>query len=151
MQQKNELINSLKYALPYMSIIIGALGLCVMIYTINLRFDALLYARTINGIRKYFAEKSELNINQLFNYHVLPLSIYRPPYFEPSYFLIVVFGFALINTGYFIFAIWMLFNVQAWILILSIIIGIIIHVSIYKYLAFYRETKYFNNLPLPTS
>lgn len=37
--------------------ILGLIGILLCVYVINMRLDAILYARTINGIRRYFYGK----------------------------------------------------------------------------------------------
>lgn len=80
-------------------------GVGVLFYIINLRMDAILYARTINGIRKHFYDKSELDINIKLRTRVLPQSPHQPAYHEKMYFGPVVFSFAVFNTLYLVFAI----------------------------------------------
>jgi uncharacterized HAD superfamily protein len=79
--------------------LIVLVSLCVLGYITNLRCDAVLYARTINGIRNYFYEK-KLDIESESRYRVLPKRTQAPRYFEPSYFLFVVLAFATVATGY---------------------------------------------------
>jgi hypothetical protein len=70
--------------------VVTVLGLCVLGYVINLRCDAILYARTVNGIRKYFSESSGLTVDQDVRFRVLPKSAHLPHYIEGPYFLFVV-------------------------------------------------------------
>jgi hypothetical protein len=117
--------------------VVAVLGFCVLGYVINLRLDALLYARTItsiseffkhyiNGIRKYFSECSGLTLEQDIRFRVLPKSAYFPRYIEYPYFCFVVLTFAIVGTGYF-FAGWYFYWVASkwdiglgfWLLILQ--------------------------------
>lgn len=79
-------------------------GVGVLLYIANLRMDAILYARTINGIRKYFYDGAELDINMKLRTRVLPQSPHQPAYHEKAYFWPVVFSFAVFNTLYLSFA-----------------------------------------------
>ena len=58
------------------------------VYVINLRCDAVLYARTINGIRNYFYETKKLDIESENRYRVLIKRTQTPRYFEPTYFFV---------------------------------------------------------------
>lgn len=80
--------------------IISAVGCAVMLYIMNLRHDALLYARTVNGIRKFFYDKAEIDITTKLRMRALPQTTALPAYFEGRYFLPVVFAFALFNSFY---------------------------------------------------
>jgi len=84
--------------------IISLIGLCVLCYIVGLRLDALLYARTINGIRKYFYDTERLDLQYKSSMRVLPQSPHIPPYFERHLFMPVVFSFALLNSSYFLIA-----------------------------------------------
>src|SRR4029077_2541774 len=78
----------------------GLIGLFVMVFIINLRLDALLYARTVNGLRNKFCNDSGLTIAEELPFRVLPLSIHQPRYFEWHYTIVVIAVFALIDTAY---------------------------------------------------
>ena len=54
---------------------------------INSRLDATLYAKAVNGIRKYFVEQENINIEKkqigrLDEYLVLPTDIKKPPFLK---------------------------------------------------------------------
>ena len=78
-----------------------AVSFCVLAYLVNLRCDALLYARVVNGIRSHFYATSALSGERLFNVRVLPRSTSLPRYFEPFFFSFVVAAFALVSAGYY--------------------------------------------------
>jgi hypothetical protein len=42
--------------------LVALIGLCMMAYLVNLRLDGLQYARTVNGVRKFFYNRSRLPI-----------------------------------------------------------------------------------------
>jgi hypothetical protein len=79
---------------------VALIGLLVLGYVVNLRCDALLYARTVNGIRRYFYELGSLDIETELRYRVLPTQTQTPQYWESWYFLFVVAAFAVVGTSY---------------------------------------------------
>ena len=92
-----------RLALPLavLFLVISLVGFCVLFYIINLRTDALLYARTVNAIRKRFYDEAKgINRDTKLRMRVLPQSPVLPDYWEPRYFLPVVVSFALFNTLY---------------------------------------------------
>jgi hypothetical protein len=80
---------------------LSMVGLCVLGYVVNIRCDAILYARVVNGIRNYFYGRAELEPSSERSIRVLPTDIELPPYFEPTYFGFVVAVFAIIGAAYF--------------------------------------------------
>ena len=126
--------------------IVSVLGACVLGYMINLRCDAILYARTVNGIRKYFSETSGLTLEEDVRFRVLPKSAHLPPYFEGPYFLFVVLTFAIVGTTYFSagwYFYWIANNWQIgpnfWLLVAS---APWLHLFIYAWLSQHRERRY---------
>jgi len=131
----------------------AALGVLMMSYILNLRFDALLYARQVNGIRKSFFDSSELSPVIRTKLSVLPVITSIPKYLEREYFEPVVFTFALINSTYVLFgaAFWSravstanLDKVQtSWDLaLLSFVGALLFHWVLYCTMAKYREKSY---------
>lgn len=90
--------------ISFLLLAVSLAGVGVLFYIVNLRMDAILYARTINGIRKYFYDRAELDINIKLRTRVLPQSPHQPAYHEEAYFWPVVFSFAIFNTLYLAFA-----------------------------------------------
>lgn len=128
--------------------IIAFVGLFICIYLINLRLDAILYARTVNGIRKYFFDNAELDINYKNRLRVLPQSPKKPKYLETPYFLWVVVVFGLVNALYFSFGSYIFYfkyikpNWAITVGVLSYVIFLVIHVTWYAWLSNYRERAY---------
>jgi len=91
-------------------VVIAVVGFGVMLYVANLRMDAVLYARTINAIRKkyYDLNLSDIDINMKLRTRVLPQSPHLPRYNESRYFSPVVFTFSIFNSFYFICALYVL-------------------------------------------
>ena len=80
---------------------VAAIGFLVLGYLVNLRCDVLLYARAVNGIRRYFYSTSPFSLEDELRVRILPKTLGFPLYFEPAYFLFVVLTFAVVGTGYF--------------------------------------------------
>lgn len=91
------------YATPLalFSSVVGVVGLLVLGYMTNLRLDAILYARSVNGVRDYFYSRSDTPESVKSSIRMLPTSTRLPKYWEPSYFGFVVGALALVDTVYF--------------------------------------------------
>jgi uncharacterized HAD superfamily protein len=139
----------LTFLVPLTGVAIWALGFCLMIYVVNLRLDALLYARTVNGVRKYFYDKSPIDYPKELKMRVLPRTPTQPRYYEWSYFLAVIGVFALLNTIYPVIGIsWSVVHHQGhilneWYYTIAIpLVLFLVHFAAYIGLVYYRETKY---------
>lgn len=93
-------IDDLGVALGAALILIALVGLTVFFYIVNLRMDVILYARTVNSIRKHFYDQAEMGIDEKLRMRVLPQSPLQPSYYERAYFWPVVAAFALLDTFY---------------------------------------------------
>ena len=127
------------------------IGLFVMMYLANLRCDALLYARAVNGIRRHFYAGTHLLAgNNETDIRGLPTDVRLPRYFEPCYFLFVVLTFGAVGTAYLLAAIYLYGLAVSWIpngrfwLRLSgvAMISLLIHVGAYWLLTLFREHGY---------
>lgn len=78
-------------------IVVALIGISMMLYVTSLRSDVMLYARTINAVRRYFYDHSQLNPRQRKNYMVLPDDKY---FFVGADFYPVVSVFTILNTSY---------------------------------------------------
>ncbi|MGO9454366.1 MAG: hypothetical protein ACLQDV_25455 [Candidatus Binataceae bacterium] len=155
-----ELQRSLRLLAGHSSLILFGFGfivvvsLCVMGYIINLRCDAALYARTINGIRNYFYEK-KLDIESENRYRVLPKSPLTPRYSEPLYFIFVVLAFAIVGTAYWTLGLLFffaptryLFPAAQWRFLrlpgfwLALVACPLAHIMLYELIINYRERSY---------
>jgi uncharacterized HAD superfamily protein len=141
--------NELSPLVPGTGGLIWLLGLCVMLYVVNLRLDALLYARTINGIRRHFYDRSGIHYPEELKTRVLPRSTFQPRYFEWHYFLSVIAVFALLNTLYLILAFaWYLHHVSCdgaaivWASLATCVVSLFLHYLAYWGLTRFRETRY---------
>lgn len=130
--------------------VISLVGFGVLLYVISLRMDAILYARTINAIRKRFFDETSLDIDTKLRTRVLPQTPFQPEYLEHLYFLPVVMSFALFNTFYLFWALTLaggteLTNISfetiprwAWLGIAFLIV----HYGVYRWYARDREHSY---------
>jgi uncharacterized HAD superfamily protein len=98
--QMSQFIYPLTILAGVVSLAISIVGFLVIIYIMNLRMDVILYARTVNGIRKHFYDKADLDISSKLNLRTLPQTPSLPAYFERLFFLPVVISFAVFNTLY---------------------------------------------------
>lgn len=136
-----------KYYFFIIFLFISFIGLGVFCYIINLRLDVILYARTVNSIRKYFFDYAPLAIDYKLKLRVLPQSSLLPNYHEISYFYPVVTVFAIINTLFLFFSFY--------IIILSLELNIffssiyfIAHYLIYYFYSKYRDHGYLKSFIL---
>ena len=91
-------------AAPYFALVLLAIalvGFSMMAYTINLRLDVLLYARTVNGIRRYFTLQAKIPPVVEAGVRVLPRSVHQPSYSEFGFFGWVVLAFSILDSVYF--------------------------------------------------
>ena len=91
-------VPSLKLYGGMLLVVISFAGGAVMVYIMNLRLDAILYARTINGIRKYFYDRAPVDLNTRLSMRILPQAACLPEYFEGLFFLPVIVTFAILNS-----------------------------------------------------
>lgn len=134
-----------------LGIIVSLVGLCVFGYMVNLRLDALLYAKTINGLRQHFFNKSGIKYSDEIAFRTLPRTIHQPHYLELNYFGFVALAFIILNSFYLLAGIWYYFGGINWhtltglMIVLSILIFVaILHIGIYIGLGKNRERGYFN-------
>ena len=111
-------------------ILISMTGLCICIFIINKKINSVYYARSVNGIRKYFIDKSDIKISE---YIVLPTVINFPRYFQSSFLCSIIFAFAIINSVFLFFAFWVMGCKYFSFAIL--VLFIIVHISIYWFWA----------------
>jgi len=118
--------------------VIALVGFCVMAYVTNLRMDVILYSRTVNGIRRHFANRSGLPLDHLQTTLALPRTIDRPSYAEATFFIWVVGAFALMNSVYVYAAAWLKFQCGSTIALLFFVL----HFLVYFGLAWHRQHCY---------
>lgn len=143
-----EAIFSLRLLLSAILIVISLVGFGMLLYIINLRMDAVLYARTINAIRKHFYDGLNIDINKKLRMRVLPQTPFQPQFMEHQYFLPVVLSFALFNSFYLFCSLIIISGATAteitipwWSWVVAIVF-IIIHYLAYQWYAWHREHSY---------
>jgi uncharacterized HAD superfamily protein len=95
-----QFLHVVKAVTAIISLVIASVGVCVFLYVVNLRMDAILYARTVNSIRKHFFDMAPIDKRMKVQTRVLPQTASVPAYFEGSYFLAVAASFAIFNSLY---------------------------------------------------
>ena len=63
-------------------LVVSLLGFLVATIIVSIRMEMILYARTINGVRRYFALACKADDLHLSDYLMLPTSDTKPPFFE---------------------------------------------------------------------
>lgn len=92
-------------------LLVGLVGTCISLLIIDVRLDASLYARSVNGIRKYFVEREKMATANTANerqvrldpslYVVLPTNIAKPSLTKLSINgWVLVIMFTIVNTAY---------------------------------------------------
>lgn len=141
-------------ASPITSILAAAIalsGICMMAHLINIRLEALHYARAVNGIRKYFYKRAGIDLSEEFSMRALPRTITQPRYWELSRFGWIVAAFSILDGVYSlvpakIVSDWLWVSLSADYQILCMILFFIsicfVHFGIYWLLVRYHETRY---------
>lgn len=80
--------------------LLALVGCCVFVYLLNLRMDVVLYARTINGLRRYFYDRLDEPAQVVVETSVLPRATNVPKYHEVAYFYPIIISLLLIDTAY---------------------------------------------------
>jgi hypothetical protein len=129
-------------------IVVAFLGFFVNLSIVSMRMEMILYARTINGIRRFFAElgqneNSTGKIKSLAKFLILPTSDKQPPFYESGramFWQVCMIGF--LDALIFLLAIQNLTSI-GW--FYSSVIGFLFgltHWFIYWIMAFNREKKW---------
>jgi uncharacterized HAD superfamily protein len=135
------------FSASLVSLVIFFVGICVVTYIMNLRFDAILYARSVNGIRRYFYQLSQKDIFELKKTKVLPTSVSAPLYTEWRFFYFVILALSIINGMYLLIGIFIIVpEIRGHHLLLlglyAEVISLSISTVIYIWLSNYREKIY---------
>ena len=128
--------------LGWFFVIVGVVGWLIAGYITNLRLDALLYARSVNGICNYFYTLEDLPREIEVRYRVLPRDVDQPGLFEPRFFLFVVLSFALLNGVYIALGLILLTNGRFVVTVGVFAVSVIAHVVLYAFLADRRKSDY---------
>lgn len=160
LQEISDILESLRWLVVPTLVVISFVGFFVMLYIINLRMDVILYARTINAVRKHFYDQADVELNTKLRTRVLPQTPVLPSYKEYRYFLPVILSFALFNTFYltlaFVLAGWSFGeteHINSWFDKVSLwswsgIVFLPVHLAFYRWYARHREYSYLRSFTL---
>jgi len=90
---------SINLFVGFFLIFISIIGILSSFYLVSLRLDSILYARTVNGTRKYFYKLASLE-NEV-SFRLLPKQTNIPKYFDNHTFGVLFYAVAIINSSYF--------------------------------------------------
>lgn len=136
---------------------ISLVGYFIFLYVINIRHDAILYAKSVNKVRRYFYNNSNFPVEEFSFISQLPLNASNPKYGEKTFFAPLILVFSLINGGMFAsaFAFKLIkekyflkldfgfdFPITYQLIIVLTLIFIVIHTISYNYLSFRRNNYY---------
>jgi uncharacterized HAD superfamily protein len=133
---------------PAALIVFALAGGSLFWYVANLRMDAVLYARTINALRKHFFDRLDVDLGTALLTRVLPQSQSQPPYHEIAHFYPVVIAFGLINSAYVAAAVYVGAGMPAdltglgRVLVVVMCLGMAAHLGGYALIAWHRGTRY---------
>lgn len=85
----------------YILLFLGFVGFFFYLFVINLKNEAVLYSRTVNGIRKYFYDNMP-NPQLATSIRVLPTDIKKPKYFNatnPVLIIMIILNTLFIDLG----------------------------------------------------
>jgi len=141
-------------------IIISIIGFFIFYYVINLRQDAILYARSVNKVRKYFYHNSGIKNVEYEQFANLPLISSTPKYFERIFFTPLLLVFSLINCSFFAIALnlrsfykdyfieceyCLNIRISMYFILIVSTAFMILHYFLYKWLAYKRNNIYLKN------
>ncbi len=150
-------LNSPRGFFPILTLLTGTVGIFISLIIFDIRLDAALYARTVNGIRKYFLDRDlkQRNYGLMLNaksnlgpilldpspYVVLPGDISKPSMTKLSINgWIFVSMFILINSSYICY--WPYVGGFSWLSIVRAVILIWGHPFVYKQIGKHKEKTY---------
>ncbi len=93
----NNIYNNL--FIGFFIVFIAIIGFFASFYLVGLKLDSILYARTVNGVRKYFYYKALIKYEEYFR--VLPKQTNIPNYYDNHTFGVLFYAVAIINSAYF--------------------------------------------------
>jgi len=78
--------------------VISIIGLFICMYLCRLRFETLLYARAVNGVRRYFWDNNK--IEPMRSYNTLSTQNQKPAFYEKFQFSWILCVLGFINSAY---------------------------------------------------
>lgn len=156
-----EVLRNYTPVLATICLVISLAGFGVLLHLVSLRMDAILYARTVNAIRKHFYDNVPeyvVDLDTKLRMRVLPQTSSQPSYLEWRYFGPVVSVLAILDTFY-LFGATSFFTMSfipeklSWQLLLEIALPISLvflglHFIAYWRYASYREHTYLKSYVL---
>jgi len=138
-------LNSLPDVVSSLLVLVSFLGLFVVLSIVNMRMEMILYARTINAVRRYFGEVDRqrpraVNSQNLADFLVLPTSDSKPSFLEPwraLFWQVSAVGFVdglVLATG--------VHSLISWSWLVSLLVGAgfaSLHLAVYGAIARQRE------------
>lgn len=145
---KFQLISNMPQPIAFLFLIISFLGFMSTLAMIHLRMEQILYARTINCIRRYFYDLSKKKIAP---YLSLPVTDSLPPFFEKGrslFWQIIIIG--VIDSAYFCIGFLSLNSdiISFAIIIIFSCFLFLLHVGAYIAVAESRKRKYTIKCPI---
>jgi len=125
-------------------VLVSLLGFFVTLSVVSMRMEMILYARTINLVRRYFGDQDK----ELHKYFVLPTSDTKPPFYElwrSMFWQVIMLGFLdsiILTVGI------QSLTTFGW--ALSILIGmffLLLHLLVYYLSALRREKEWSKHFP----
>jgi len=80
--------------------LISVVGGLICWIVIEIHHDSILYARTVNGIRRYFYTNSGITASDLSKIQVLPTDRSKPDFYSYGHLFIFVLAFGLLNSSF---------------------------------------------------
>ena len=152
-------LNNIPIIVSALLFMVSILGFFVTLSIISIRMQMILYARTINGVRRFFAELDQgssprTHPSELVNYLILPISDTVPSFYEVGrgmFIQVIMLGF--IDGLIFVVAIQNLFFFGwGWSILIGLVFAVL-HFVIYFRTACQREkqwkTRFADNLEIP--
>jgi len=94
---------------------IPVLGFLMFLSMINTRFDIILYTRTVNGVRGYFAMRAEqIGVADFKQFLVLPIDKTVPPYYEFSRAYTWLFFLVALVDSFYVLICFLNFQNRGW-------------------------------------
>jgi len=118
---------------------LSVLGFFVTVSIITMRMEMILYARTINGVRRFFGVKDK----KMAGFLILPTSDILPPFFEAwhsMFWQIVLMG--LIDGMLTGIGVNNLFRANWWESLLCVVLSTLLHLTVYYLFAWKSENDW---------
>ena len=122
-------------------LVIAIFGFCLSWIVMELQHDAILYARTVNGIRNYFYKQQAFTVQDEKRIRVLPRDVNKPDFYSYRHLGVIVFAFAFVNSV-FLFASLVVFSkgvIERWTWVVPLLF-LLSHFLLHRILS-WKKTK----------